>query len=149
MRAYRAEAHILAPPDAVWNVLVDFPAYPDWNPFTRTVTCTGALGTPVRMRVHMRGLLTLTQVETLHLWERPTRLGWKLDIGARWLLWAERVQSLTPLPDGTTRYVTVDEIGGLLGPLVHLLFGAAVQAGFDGVAAGLKARVESLVRADP
>ena len=28
-------AAISAPIDAVWNLMVDFPSYPNWNPFVR------------------------------------------------------------------------------------------------------------------
>jgi hypothetical protein len=144
MRAYRAEAYIAAPPDAVWAVLVDFDAYPSWNPFTVEVECSGELGAPVRMRVFMRGRMTLTQVETLHLFEPGARLGWKLDIGVPWLLCAERVQTLTALDGGATRYETVDEIGGMLAPVSHWIFGSAITWGFQAVAASLKARAEAL-----
>lgn len=30
-------AAISAPIDAVWNLMVDFPSYPNWNPFVRYV----------------------------------------------------------------------------------------------------------------
>ncbi|GAA1000083.1 SRPBCC domain-containing protein [Nocardiopsis tropica] len=35
---------IAAPPEAVWPVLMDFDAYPDWNPMVRRIDGTPAVG---------------------------------------------------------------------------------------------------------
>ena len=37
MRELRAEIEIAAPPERVWRVLSDFDAYPDWDPFIRSI----------------------------------------------------------------------------------------------------------------
>ena len=55
---------------------------------------------------------------------------------------AERTQTLTKLEDGRTRYRTEDVIEGPLEPLVRVLMGGSIQRGFEGVARGLKERVE-------
>jgi uncharacterized protein YndB with AHSA1/START domain len=138
---YRATVEIAAPVEAVWSVLVDFPAYAEWNPFTTSVQCSLEPGTMVVMRVAMPGAgplprHALTQRETLRRVEPPHVLAWALDIGMPWLLGAERVQLLTATAEGCV-YETVDTIGGLLAPLVNLLYGRDLDAGFAGVAAGL------------
>ena len=70
------------------------------------------------------------------------RLCWGAHNRIPWLLRADRVQTLRPHGDGTL-YETVDTIGGLLLPVVSLLFGRSLTRGFDGVARELKRRVES------
>jgi hypothetical protein len=37
VRELRAEIDIDATPDRVWEVLTDFPAYPEWNPFITSI----------------------------------------------------------------------------------------------------------------
>ena len=51
-REVRASAEIGAPIDRVWAVLVDFPRYSTWNPFTPRVRATLEVGTPVQLWVH-------------------------------------------------------------------------------------------------
>jgi uncharacterized protein YndB with AHSA1/START domain len=37
MRELRAAIDIQATPGRVWEILTDFPAYPDWNPFITSI----------------------------------------------------------------------------------------------------------------
>jgi len=146
-RAYVAEARIPAPPSAVWHVLEDFASYPKWNPFTEQVDCSKTIGEPVRMRVAFRPWLKQWQEETLLVWEPQRAIHYALDQMPRWLIWARREQTLHADGDGT-RYHTVDYIGGALSPIVHLVYGRMIQAGFENMAAALRRRVLASLPAD-
>ena len=123
-------------------MLVDLERYPEWNPFTLVVESGLRPGEPVKMRVDL-GWLTLWQTETVLEASPPRTLRWGIVSATPWLLRAERVQRLTPAGQGQgCVYETVDTIGGLLAPLVGLLFGRGLTAGFAGVARALKERVE-------
>jgi uncharacterized protein YndB with AHSA1/START domain len=139
-RVYVAEVEIEAPPEAVWRVLVDFERYARWNPFTIEVRTTLVVGSPIDLRVKMSAIgITVSQRETIREVEPPLRLVWGMRMfGIR----AERVQTLTALDRGRTRYRTEDAIEGPLGPLVFALFGPSVARGFSDMAAALRAEVE-------
>ena len=140
-RAYSAEVTLSATPDAVWAVLVDLARYPEWNPFTVDVQSTLKVGDPVIMRVRL-GWFTITQVERIAVVDAPHRLAWEIASPVPWLLRAYREQTITPISGGTV-YRTVDTIGGLLEPVVGLLFGRALHRGFRGVAEGLAAHLRA------
>jgi len=143
-RAYRAEVEIEASADTVFAVLTDLEAYPSWNPFTSRVASTLEVGAPIRLRVHL-GRLTLTQVEHVREVTPPApegRVAWGIRTAVPWLLRAERVQTITPLGEARCRYTTVDTIGGLLEPLVTMLFGPALDEGFTTMAEALRRRAE-------
>ena len=50
MRTIEATVDIEASPEAVWAVLMDWAAYPSWNPFIRTITGKAKVGG----RIHVR-----------------------------------------------------------------------------------------------
>jgi hypothetical protein len=69
---------------------------------------------------------------------------WGIETTTPELNSGERCQWLEALPGGGTRYVTEDLIEGSLNPVVQALFDGDLKVGFDGVARGLKSRVETL-----
>ncbi len=140
----RAEIEIDALPEVVFDHLTDLDRYPEWNPFTPHIDSTLELGTPVRMQVRLGvGAKLSKQVEYVTANERPVRLCWGADIPVRFLIRADRCQTLEPLAGGRTRYVCTDAISGLLTPLVIRFFGPAMQCGFEDCARALKKRAES------
>ncbi|MBW2271162.1 MAG: SRPBCC domain-containing protein [Deltaproteobacteria bacterium] len=144
LQTVRAEIEIDARPEKVFDVLTDLAKYPEWNPFTPSIESTLEIGAPVRMRVRLLGANRLSRrVEYVTENERPSKLCWGADIPLRFLIRADRCQTLVPLEGGRTRYVCTDDISGWLAPLVIRFFGAAMQRGFEDCALALKKRAES------
>lgn len=140
----KAEIEIDASPETIFDILTDLAKYPEWNPFTPQIESTLALGAPVDMRVRLRGADRLSrQVEYVTANERPVKLCWGGNIPWRFLIRADRCQTLVPLEANRTRYVCTDEISGWLTPLVIRFFGPAMQRGFEDCARALKKRAES------
>jgi hypothetical protein len=137
----RAQIDIDAPLPRVRAILGDLPRYSEWNPFTPRVESTLQVGDPIHLHVRLRSEQLAHRVEFVTAIE-PDRLCWKMKMGFAFLLHAERCQKLSELPDGTIRYVTEDRFSGLLTPLVMLLFGPAMQRGFEDCARGLKNHAE-------
>lgn len=140
----RAEIEIAAPAERIFDVLTDLESYGEWNPFTPRVESTLRLGDPVHLHVHLRSEKKLShRVEYVTAHERPRRLCWGADIGARFLLRAERCQTLTPLDAHRTRYLCTDRITGWLTPVALRFFGSVMQRGFEDCARALKKRAEA------
>lgn len=143
MGTVRAEIEIDAPAERVFDILTDLDAYPQWNPFTPRVESTLRPGDPVHLYVRLRGERLSHRVEYVSRNERPTSLCWGAAIGARFLLTAERCQTLTRIDERRTRYVNEDVLQGWLAPLAMRLYGPAMQRGFEAVAIALKKRAEA------
>jgi hypothetical protein len=137
----RAEIDIDAPMPLVREILGDLSRYGDWNPFTPQVESTLRIGDPITLHVRLRSERLAHRVEFVTAIE-PDRLCWEMKMGAAFLLHAERCQTLFERDNGTVRYVSEDRFSGLLTPLVMLLFGDAMQRGFESCARGLKSRAE-------
>ncbi len=138
----KAEIEIDAPAERVWRILRDFEGYASWNPFTPRVETTLEIGAPIHLYVRLVGDRPMHRVEFVTR-NQPYSLGWEMQMGARFLLHAERVQTLTPLDENRTHYVSEDRFTGWLRPLVLALFGRAMQRGFADCALGLKKAAES------
>jgi hypothetical protein len=141
-KCVRAELEIDAPIERVWQILTDIDRYADSNPFTPRAESTLEIGDPIRLHVRLVGQRLTQRVEFVTR-NAPYTLGWELKMGARFLLYAERVQVLTAIDADRTHYMTEDCFTGLLRPLVLGLFGQAMQRGFSDCALGLKKAAES------
>ena len=148
---------ISAPLELVWAVITDFTAYPSWNPLNRSfqldtvakpgerVTFGVSWGpyTKDGRLVPMDELKTaITQHERLTVWEPNRCLAYADDFG-RWHR-AERVQFISRLANGNTRYHTYERWAGLITPLIRLAYNKKTHPGFNAFSAALKMRAETL-----
>jgi hypothetical protein len=139
----RVELFIPAPRLAVWDVLVDFARYPEWNPFTVGVHTTGRIGDPVQLDVVMGGR-RMKMRERMRVYEPQRRVGWGLHILGGVLLDCTRVQELEDTADGQTRYVCHESFRGLSVPFFFGYYRAPMQEGFEAAARALSQRVVAL-----
>ena len=141
-RDVMGSSEIDAPIDLVWDALVDFKRYPEWNTFTRSVGTNLEVGSPVEIHMDLPGRFTSILTEWVNLVERGSTICWGMHMGHPLILCANRWQELQELPGGRTRYVTTDRFSGLLVPIQMRLNAEPMRLGFQSVADGLKAWVE-------
>lgn len=130
-----------ASPKAVWDVLVDFPAYLEWNPFMVSLEGTAEVGR--RLVVHLAGRGGRgTTSGPPSSWRPRARscggsAGW-----AQGLFVGVRSFVLTAHPDGTTRLTHGERFTGILAALSR---GTTANscAGFGALNEALKRRVEA------
>ena len=143
---YRVESEaveIHASAESVWEILTDGAKYGEWNPFTTRVDTDFRIGSKVELQVRL-GPLNLRQQERILQVDPPRLLAWGMTMGHRLLLSARREQRIQPVSGSRCRYVTTDELSGLLTLKVALLFGRAIRNGFNAMALALKERAESV-----
>ncbi|MCO4770795.1 MAG: SRPBCC domain-containing protein [Deltaproteobacteria bacterium] len=142
-RKVRSEIEIEAPLEYVWEILTDLGGYAAWNPFTPRAESTLRVGDPIHLDVRLTGEKISRSVDTITAMEPGKALCWHMKVGASFLLVAERCQTLVALDGDRTLYRSEEHTTGVLAPLLMLLYGAAMQRGFDDCAAGLKRHAES------
>jgi uncharacterized protein YndB with AHSA1/START domain len=136
---------IAAPVTFVWNVLVDYQHYPQWNPYTIHVSTTLTIGDPIDLTLPSPdgSATTFVNREHVRIVDPPHHL--QYDTGNEMPgIFAVRDQWLTALDPHHCEYHTTDTINGKYADVVVDRTGAWVKAGFDSVAHALKARAESL-----
>lgn len=152
---YADPIEIDAPLTTVWKVMTDFELYPEWNPLNRFfrldskaepnhfVTFGPSWGPYERAEGEPFPEPDMIQHEMITVWEENRCLAYA-DI--RRFLNAERVQYISTLENGKTRYHTYERISGLFSPLVLRKFGARIVAGFTANGIALKQRAESFAQ---
>ena len=137
---------IVAPAAFVWEVLVDYERYPEWNPYTVAVTTTLELGTTIDLTLPALDGSDTTFVnrEFVRVVDPPHHL--RYDTGEEIPgVFGVRDQWVTELGPDLCSYHTTDTLSGPYADLVMETTGAWIKAGFDAVAHALKDRAEHLL----
>jgi hypothetical protein len=138
----RAQIDIHATPDRVWQVLTDFAAYSQWNPFL-----TRASGIP---RHRERLTIRLQPVGGRGMTFRPTvleatpaaRLRWLGHLLVTGLFDGEHSFTIQPLGHGQARLVQQEDYRGLLVPLMARSLDRRTLPAFEQMNQALKRRAE-------
>jgi hypothetical protein len=118
-----------APPARVWRVLVDLPAYRDWNPFIVEAAGTVAVGNSLSLRMALPEREPMTITPRLLVVEPERELRWKGRLWLPGLFDGEHVFVLTALENGRTRVDHFENFSGLLLPIARgMVYDATVQA---------------------
>ena len=137
---------IAAPQQHVWDVLLDYPRYPEWNPYTVRVESTCRLGEPVDLYLpdpSKPGEL-LHQREWVCVVDPPRQFAYEMQPTPQLDVHARRDQYVEATSLDTSRYWTTDSFDGPLAAMVMEHSGTWVKNGFDAVALALKTRAEQL-----
>ena len=131
-----------APAMVVWQVLTDFAAYGDWNPYTPRIKGPCVLDGHIRLHVRLkRGVPMMVQTERITVLEAGRVLGWSVHPGSAGLR-VERMQWIEPLADARCRYRSFERFSGLLLPGTRRLTGRRLEQGLADVAEALRRRAE-------
>lgn len=136
-----------APASFVWSVLLDYPNYPQWNPYTRAVDTTLAVDSPIDLTLPKPDGSEGTWVsrEYIRVVDPPRLL--RYDTGDTFPgLLGVRDQLITPLGPDRCSYHTFETFTGKYADAVFAAQGAYVKNGFDSVAHALRDRVAALAR---
>ncbi len=143
MAVYRTTFPIAADATTVWDVLVDFGSYAEWNPSLPSIAGVVEVGSTVAMTLAMPGRPSakvrakLTDVVPGH------RLCWHGNVGGDRLFAGSREFTIEQQPDDTVLVTHVEDVTGLLFPVFRALMGGAIQAHHDNLNSALKRRAEA------
>jgi hypothetical protein len=128
-------------------VVTDLARYSEWNPFVVACASTLEVGDPISMRVGLFARFAQPQREWILEHERGRRLCYGLPRSRIGALASRRSHEVFAESGGRARYVSHFELSGWLAPLVSLLLGSRLRAGFAAMSAAIAARAEALERA--
>lgn len=136
-----ARVDIDAPPEQVWIVLTDFPAYPIWNPFIYPIKGTPRPDSPLEVTLHPESG-PVTYRATVVTAEPYRELSWTGQILSAGVYAVTFIFTIEPLSGGWAR-LEAREHGKGVAP-VSWGVGGDIPRGLDQMAKALRNRAELL-----
>ena len=136
-----ATCEIDAPPQLVWQVMLDLPRYGEWNPFVVECRSTLKPGEAMDMRVKLMAV-PQRQVEWMNEHVPGKRFAYNMKPFPLGAVSSLRSHDLEAIGADRTRYRSYFQLNGWMMPLVRGLFGAAIERGMRGMWEGLQRRSE-------
>jgi len=128
----------------VWEILADFPAYPSWNPFIRSISGAQTVGSRLRVRIQPQGGKAMTISPTLLNVSPSRELRWKGQLLVPGVFDGEHYFQLSEQSQGVTCLTHGEIFSGFLVPLAFR--GAlrnGTELGFQAMNQALKLRAEA------
>jgi hypothetical protein len=138
-----------APAARVWGVLVDLPAYREWNPFIVEASGRVAVGERLALRMALPGRTPMSVTPHLLVVAPERELRWKGRLGVPGLFDGEHAFVLSTLADGRTRLDHSEQFAGLLLPIAKgMVYERTVQS-FHALNAALAKRAAATEPSPP
>jgi hypothetical protein len=141
----RAEIEIDADPAAVWRVLMDFEAYPEWNPFIDPIEGEQELGARLRVRIQPPDSRGMTLKPHVTVVEAERAFGWLGTLGIPHVFDGAHRFELEPIDGGRrTRFIQSEHFSGVLLSLIARKVLPNTLRGFEAMNRALAERVGTL-----
>ncbi len=142
MREIRTSVDINATPEAVWSVLTDFDAYPEWNPFIRSISGTLAQGEQLDVNLGASGKKPMSFTPVVTAVTPGEGFAWLGHLGMKGIFDGRHQFQLSESGTGT-RLDHFEEFSGVLSAVVLAAIGSSTSRGFEEMNQALKDRVEA------
>ena len=141
MAIIETSINIAATPSRVWQVLLDFPGYPEWNPFIRSISGSVSAGRKLKIRVEPPGRRAMSFRPVILVADPERELRWRGKVLVPGIFDGEHYFRLEPHGSGT-RLVHGEGFTGILLPLMRSAL-RATEEGFRAMNEALKKRAEA------
>jgi len=143
VKELRSQIEIEAPAARVWQVLTDFAAYPEWNPFIRRVNGRPEVDEQLVVRMRPSGTKGMTFRPTVLKAEPNRQLRWLGHLLMPGLFDGEHVFEIEELDQDRVLFTQREIFRGLLVPLLARSLDRDTQRGFEEMNRALRERAET------
>ena len=143
MKELYTEIEIYASSDMVWDVMTDFEAYPEWNPFVRELKGDVEVGKRVEAVLQLPNQKEMSFKPRIIKFVPRRELRWHGVLGIQGLFDGEHIFELHPCEPRKVRFVQREVFKGLLAPLILKKVERDTRTGFEQMNKALKDRCET------
>ena len=133
---------IKASTERVWSLLMDFPGYPRWNPFVRSIEGNPSVGESLRVFIHPPGSNGMRFQPKVLVCDEKRELRWKGKLLMPGLFDGEHYFRLAPSGSDATLFEQGEIFSGVLVPLFRRSLDGATRQGFIAMNEALKREAE-------
>ncbi len=143
MQKLFADIVIHADAERVWDILMDFESYPDWNPFIKEIEGNASPSERLRVVLQAEGRKPMVFKPWILVLEPKLEFRWLGNLLLPGIFDGEHIFQIEQADQGAVRFIQQEEFRGLLVPFLMRSIRAASLAGFKAMNEALKRRAES------
>ena len=136
------EILIHAPAATIWKILTNFPAYPQWNPFIKSITGLVQAGQNIKVIIQSKPSKQMTFKPLVLKFIENEELSWQGKLLLRGIFDGIHNFELIEHTNGTTTFIQSESFSGLLVPVFASKLKTDTQNGFDAMNKKLKRLAE-------
>jgi len=144
MHLLETQVDIDALVERVWSLLIDFPSYPRWNPFVRSIEGILEVGQSLKVFIQPQGAKGMRFQPTVLVAQPNRELRWKGKLFLPGLFDGEHYFKLEVKPGGGLTFHQGENFSGVLVPLFRRSLDGPTKQGFVAMNEALKREAEKL-----
>jgi hypothetical protein len=145
MREIATEIEIGASADRVWQILTDFPRFPEWNPLIRSVHGKAAEGAKLKILVESPGRKPMAFKPRVTRVVPGQEFRWLGRLIVPGVFDGEHIFEISPRGDDRVRFVHRECFSGVLVPILWKSMDVSTRRGFEAMNEALRKKAESEV----
>lgn len=142
MHHIQTQITINASAERVWALLMDFPAYPEWNPFIRSIAGTAVVGQQLQVHIQPPGGSAMKFRPTVLIAQPLQAFRWKGKLLMTGVFDGEHYFQIENIPAGGVVLRQGEVFSGVLVPLFKRSLDNGTQQGFVAMNEALKREAE-------
>lgn len=133
--------HLPASTALVWEVLMDFESYGQWNPFVVAISGQAKVGQPLRVDLQLDAGKPMRMQPVVVAVEHKRLFEWQGSLGVKGLFDGRHRFALLPHEDGSCILEHSETFSGWLVPLIWPLIARRTKIGFEKMNEALRNRL--------
>jgi hypothetical protein len=142
MKEIRTEIEIHANVSTVWNVLMNFENYPNWNPFIKNISGEKAPGKRITVSIKPPDANGMTLKPVILKLEPNNEFRWRGKLGIKGIFDGEHFFILERVTDDKTKFIHGEKFSGVLVALMSQTLNKT-KKGFEFMNEAIKRECES------
>lgn len=142
MKEIQKDIEIAAPTGHVWRILMDFPSFPEWNPFVLRIEGETKQGARLDVVLKLPGKKEMHFKPKVLVIEPEKEFRWIGHLGVPGIFDGEHIFSIESLSDQKVRFVQKEKFKGIMASILFHSIKDATKQAFEEMNGALKERAE-------